>query len=94
MGICILCIFLEEIISPIIFISKIINGKKNINEKLERVIKKKIKTINTKKWRADMNIFFEIKIVFALQNPQVLNNLRIFMNEDLLTQETLIFDDK
>ena len=44
----------------------------------------------TKKCRLEINNFFEIKIVLALQKPYVLNNLIIFLNEDLQTYETLI----
>ena len=45
------------------------NGKKTSNENLERVINKKIKAIKIKKWREEINILLEIKIVFARQNP-------------------------
>ena len=76
------------------FITKINRGKKTSNEKNDKVNNKIIRVIKTKKWRGEINILLEIKIVFALQNPYVLNNLKMFFNEDLLKYETFIIDDK
>ena len=72
---------------------KKIKYSKDKLDKLNKIIEITIKDINTYKCLLEINIFFETKIVLALQYPYVLNNFIRLRTEDLQTYPTFILEE-